>query len=331
MAASGWSYSEATSRNIGMVEQREQDALRGATVGIAGVGAVGGNHLLTLTRMGVGGFVIADPDSFEPVNLQRQVGAFTHTLGRPKAEVMSEMVRAINPEVRIRFVADRFGEHNGDAFFQGVDVALDGIDFFEIDARRTFFRKAREKGIHAITSAPIGYGASLQIFAPDGMTFDEYFGITPEMTRAQRMVAFGAGLLPPVPWTWAAGTALRTLRGAVLPSRMPVGAVMDREHVDFEKHRVPAIASAMSLAAGVVAPEVLRILLKRGTPSAVPHAFYFDPYSTELVKTHLRRGRVTLRDRLTRWIAMRMYPGLGTLHERELAARAGLEAVPQEA
>lgn len=326
MGAAGWSYSEATSRNIGMVAEREQELLRGATVGIAGVGAVGGNYLVTLARMGVGGFVIADPDRFEPVNLQRQVGAFAHTLGRGKAEVMAEMVRAINPEARIRVIPRPFGEDNADEFFRDVDVALDGIDFFQIDARRLYFRKAREKGIHAMTSAPIGHGASLQIFDPQGMGFDEYFGIVPGMTRAQRMVAFGAGLLPPMPWSWAAGAALGMLRGAVAPRSMPVGAVMDREHVDFENQRVPAIASAMSLAAGIVAPEVLRIVLKRGRPRCVPHASYFDSYSGEFVRTCLRRGRVTLRDRLVRWIGMRMYPGLGALHEREISARAGAGA-----
>ena len=33
-----------------------------------------------------------------------------------------------------------------------------------------------------------------------------------------------------------------------------------------------------------------------------------------------------LRDRLVRWIGMRMYPGLGALHEREISARAGAGA-----
>jgi molybdopterin/thiamine biosynthesis adenylyltransferase len=321
MGAAGWSYSEATSRNIGMVEKSEQEVLRNATVGIAGVGAVGGNYLLTLARMGIGGFVIADPDSFEPVNLQRQVGAFTHTLGRGKAEVMAEMVRGINPEIRIRFIPRPFGEDNAEEFFQGVDLALDGIDFFQIDARRLYFQKAREKGIFAMTSAPIGYGASLQIFDPRGMTFDEYFGIGSGMTRAERMVAFGAGLLPPMPWIWALRTAFKTLRGAVLPNNLPTGALMDRQQVDFENHRVPALASAMALASGIVAPEVLRILLQRGRPRCVPHASYFDSYSGEHVRTCLRLGRTGLRDRIVRRIGMHMYPGLLTLHGREMAER----------
>jgi hypothetical protein len=53
---------------------------------------------------------------------------------------------------------------------------LAGSCFSQVDARRLLYRKAREKGIYAILAAPLAYGATLHIFDPKGMTFDEFSG-----------------------------------------------------------------------------------------------------------------------------------------------------------
>ena len=77
-----------------------------------------------------------------------------------------------------------------------VDVFIDGIEFFEIDIRRLLFQRARALGIYALTSAPLGFGATLQVFSPTGMSFDEYFAIKDEMEEIEKLVAFTAGLAP---------------------------------------------------------------------------------------------------------------------------------------
>src|SRR5205807_96697 len=63
-APSAFSYDEAFCRNLGWLTEREQQILRGKCVAIAGMGGVGGGYLLTLTRLGVGAFRIADLDRF---------------------------------------------------------------------------------------------------------------------------------------------------------------------------------------------------------------------------------------------------------------------------
>ena len=72
--ASGFSYADAFDRNIGWFTPDEQQRLRGKTIAIAGMGGVGGVHLLTLVRLGIANFRIADLDSFELANFNRQVG-----------------------------------------------------------------------------------------------------------------------------------------------------------------------------------------------------------------------------------------------------------------
>lgn len=75
-----FSYREAFSRNIGWVTSTEQEALHHKKVAIAGMGGVGGVHLVTLARLGIGAFHIADFDAFDLVNFNRQVGATVSTL-----------------------------------------------------------------------------------------------------------------------------------------------------------------------------------------------------------------------------------------------------------
>lgn len=81
-------YDEAFARNIGWVTEAEQAALRGKRIAIAGVGGVGGVHLLSLARLGIGAFHVAEMDTFDLVNFNRQAGAMMSTLGRPKVDVM---------------------------------------------------------------------------------------------------------------------------------------------------------------------------------------------------------------------------------------------------
>src|SRR3546814_9989140 len=64
-------YATAFDRNIGWITADEQQVLRRTRVAIAGMGGVGGVHLLTLARLGLGAFNISALDSFELANFNR--------------------------------------------------------------------------------------------------------------------------------------------------------------------------------------------------------------------------------------------------------------------
>src|SRR5689334_6047816 len=92
----------AFARNIGWVTDAESRAIAGKRIAIAGLGGVGGSHLLTLVRMGIGGFNIADFDTFELANFNRQAGATMSNLGKPKVDVLADMARDINPHADLK-------------------------------------------------------------------------------------------------------------------------------------------------------------------------------------------------------------------------------------
>lgn len=250
----------AFSRNVGWVTAKEQGALLHSRIAVAGLGGVGGAHLLTLARLGIGAFHIADFDRFEVHNFNRQAGAFMSTLDQPKVEVLARMAAEINPEADIRTFPAGVTEDNVDAFLDGVDVYVDGIDFFAMDARRMLFRACAERGIPALTAAPLGMGVAFLYFRPGGMSFEEYFCLEGQ-SRQEQFARLMAGLSP----------AMLQRSYLVAP-----------EAVNFADQRGPSTAMACELCAGVMGTAVLKVLLKRGPLRAAPWGMHFDAYRQKL-------------------------------------------------
>ncbi|MEJ5998184.1 tRNA threonylcarbamoyladenosine dehydratase [Corynebacterium sp. H130] len=75
--------------------------LENATVLVAGLGGVGSACAEALARGGVGNLILLDRDTVEASNINRQLIAFTSTIGRVKAEVMEEKIHDINPACNV--------------------------------------------------------------------------------------------------------------------------------------------------------------------------------------------------------------------------------------
>ncbi|OJZ21643.1 MAG: hypothetical protein BGP21_00120 [Thiobacillus sp. 65-29] len=276
-------YTTAFSRNIGWTTESEQQSLRGKCVAIAGMGGVGGFHLLTLARLGVGRFCIADLDDFELANFNRQAGAGMSTLDRSKVEVLAGMARDINPEADIRVFPQGVHAQNLAEFFRDVDLYVDGLDFFAFEVREQVFAYCAEHRIPAVTVAPLGMSAALLNFLPGGMRFEDYFQLRdrPELDKAIR---FLVGLAP--------GLLHRHY-------------LADRTRVDLRARKGPSTVIACQLCAGVAAAETLKILLGRGKAWAAPHGIQYDAYRNRRAHTWRPGGNRNPANRLAIAIARR--------------------------
>lgn len=287
-------YREAFSRNEGIIRPAEQERLRDACIAIPGMGGMGGTHLATLVRTGIGHFRIADFDSFEVVNTNRQYGAACSTLGRNKAEVMAEIARDINPGVQVTVFNEAIDETNVDRFLDGADIFLDALDFFSLATRRMMFEKARQKGMYAVTAGPLGFSGVLLIFSPVGMSFDRYFGFRPDMTPVEQLLSFAAGIAP-------AGTHLR---------------YMNPGKIDLDSGAGPSLGLACQIASSMAATEIINILLQRRPIKSVPHYFQFDPYQMKYKKGYLWLGNKNPLQQIKLWYLRRfLLKGLLTRSE----------------
>lgn len=260
--------SQAFARNIGLLTMEEQKKLSYAKVAIPGMGGVGGVHLITLVRTGIGRFHIADFDIYEPANINRQFGARVPDFGRAKLEVMKEQALSINPYLELSIFNEGINESNMDSFLDGVDVVIDSLDFFQFDIRRVLFKRAAEKGIHVITAGPMGFSSAMLIFSPYGMGFDEYFNITDGMADKDKYLSFALGLAP-------------------RPTHIKY---MNLKKVDLDSKAGPSLNIACQICSGMAATEALKIILGRGRVKSVPYYFQYDPYLQKFRKGCLFMG-----------------------------------------
>jgi molybdopterin/thiamine biosynthesis adenylyltransferase len=278
--AAAFSYEEAFSRHAGLLTREEQEKLRNSRVAIIGMGGVGGVHLITLTRLGIGKFTIADPDTYELANFNRQYGANMRTLGRPKVEVMAEEALSINPELDIRTMQEPVDESNVDEFLDAADILVDGVDFFAIDARRLVFREARKRGIWGVTAGPHAFSVAWLLFSPEGMRFDDYFDFNDAMTESEKVIAFAVGTVP---------------------------SPIHLKYLDLGRYFRPqsrggaSVSFACQLAAGVIGAQSLQILLDRPGLRPAPCYFQFDAYRQKLAKGRVWGGNRHPGQRFKRW------------------------------
>jgi len=263
-----YDYSRAFSRNIGLVSESEQLFLREKHIAIPGCGGVGALYAKIFARMGVGRFSIADFDRYEVENINRQFGAKLSTFDRHKAEVVAEEIREINPEASVNIFADGVTSENCDDFLKGVNLVIDGLDFFAFGARELLFRKARERGLPVITAGPLGFSTAMLIFSPTGMSFDEYFDVKPQDDRMTKALKFAIGLAP-----------LGLNR-----------KYMDPTKIDFAAGRAPSHVVGVTLCGGFAAAEALKLLLNRGPVRFAPHFVQIDAYRGLMKRGYLWRG-----------------------------------------
>ena len=102
--------------------------LRNSHVLVVGLGGVGAYAAEMICRAGVGQMTIVDADTVQPSNINRQLPALHSTLERPKAEVLAERFKDINPDLKLNVLSEYLKDER-------IPELLDSAEFdFVIDA-----------------------------------------------------------------------------------------------------------------------------------------------------------------------------------------------------
>jgi len=113
-----------------MLGDEDLEKLRKAHVLVVGLGGVGAYAAEQLCRAGVGQMTIVDGDVVEQTNRNRQLPALVSNEGKPKADILGERFKDINPELNIRVINEYLKDERMVEILQEADYdyVVDAID-----------------------------------------------------------------------------------------------------------------------------------------------------------------------------------------------------------
>jgi len=257
-------YKEIFSRNIGFFTESEQEKLRGAAIAIAGVGGIGGLLAERLIRLGVGHLKITDPENFEVSNLNRQFCSSMPNIGSNKAEVVFSQIKGINPQARIDW--NKTGiktQDDAEYFLNDCDLIIDAMDFGLFKQAVLLQREARRRGIYYLFASAVGFGALVVVFAPGGMTLEEYDGLPADidLSSEEELKVSIERICPVIP-TYA------------IPASEEAEKIV--QEIISGRRGAPTNSIGVGLASIISANEAMNILLKKRDICVAPQYTYID-------------------------------------------------------
>lgn len=159
-------YAELTKRNSGLITAATQARLRSIRVVVAGCGSTGGAAVLPLARTGATRFLLADPDTFDLSNLNRQ-NATVADIGRNKATVAAEHVLAVNPHADVEVLTGGIRTDAVASLLTPHDIVIDAIDVTSVSgiaAKQALHRAAADGRRPVITAYDIAGCQLIEVF-----------------------------------------------------------------------------------------------------------------------------------------------------------------------
>jgi tRNA A37 threonylcarbamoyladenosine dehydratase len=112
-----------------LIQSGSLDKLISSKVLIVGLGGVGSYAAEFLVRAGIGSITIVDGDIVDSTNRNRQLPALSSTIGKSKAEILSQRFLDINPALKLEVIGHFLHPEDMDALVaSGYDFVLDCID-----------------------------------------------------------------------------------------------------------------------------------------------------------------------------------------------------------
>ncbi|MCB9072052.1 MAG: ThiF family adenylyltransferase [Bdellovibrionaceae bacterium] len=177
-------YFQRTKRNHfwlnGLAGQQKLKDLR---VGIAGLGGMGSNIAEIMVRLGVGHIKIADPDTIEISNINRQVIANKETVGCKKAHASFKELRTIATDFELVVYDQGITEDNAEEFVEDLDVLINEVDVGPLYVHQWLHQAARKNNIPIYSGFIIGIGTHIYKFQGSAYTFEEFMQFNQEQIK----------------------------------------------------------------------------------------------------------------------------------------------------
>lgn len=184
-------HQEHHSRNMGLLTEEEQNKIDDKTLLIAGCG-VGSLIAISAARLGFEKFILVDGDKVELSNINRQ-GYSSKDVGKFKVSALASRLKQINPNVKIKKYPVFVDITNAKKLVHKADIIVDSIDPDAAQAVIAMHREAQKEHKAIIQPTDVGWGAMLQIFTPDSVSYEKMIGLNPStpVEKVSNEEAFG--------------------------------------------------------------------------------------------------------------------------------------------
>ncbi|MEZ5651323.1 MAG: HesA/MoeB/ThiF family protein [Burkholderiaceae bacterium] len=173
-----------------------QERLLAARALIVGAGGLGSPVALYLASAGIGHLVLADDDTVDATNLQRQILHGTAQIGRAKAQSGRDRMLSINPEITVTALTERLA---GDSLAREVaaaDVVLDCSDNFA--TRHAVNRACVANRVPLVSGAAIRFDGQLAVFDARDARSPCYHCLFPEAQDVEEVRCATMGVFAPL-------------------------------------------------------------------------------------------------------------------------------------
>lgn len=216
-----------------------QQRIRNGRVLIVGAGGLGSPAAYYMASAGVGRITLADPDTVDLTNLQRQILHTTPRVGVPKAISGQTQLSAINPEVELIALVERLTDARLAKLVIDHDVVLDCTDNFA--TRHAINRACVAAKVPLVSGAAVRMDGQLTVFDPRSSESPCYQCLFPETDDLEEERCAVMGVFAPLTGiigTLQAAEALKLLAqtGTPMAGRL---LLLDARSMSFSEIRVP--------------------------------------------------------------------------------------------
>ncbi len=187
-----------------------QERITNASVLIVGAGGLGCPAALYLGASGVGTLLLADGDSVDLTNLQRQIGHATAAIGVNKADSLARSISAINPEIEVKPIAEALAGDTLHGAVAAVDLVVDASDNFA--TRHAVNRACVILGRPLVSGAAIGFSGQLVVFDSRQADSPCYHCLFPDHAGEPEVRCAEAGVFSPLVGVIGAMQAMEALK-----------------------------------------------------------------------------------------------------------------------
>lgn len=220
-----------------------QERLLAAHALVVGAGGLGSPVALYLAAAGVGRITLADDDTVELTNLQRQIAHDTASLGQGKAQSAAARMTAMNPGVQVIPLMQRLAGDELDRAVAGADVVLDCSDNFA--TRHAINRACVAHGKPLVSGAAVRFDGQVTCFDRRLPEAPCYACLFPEAAGEDEMRCAEFGVFAPLVGVVGALQAAEALKlimniGCGLSGRLLLYNALSAEWREIRLKRDPA-------------------------------------------------------------------------------------------